>query len=138
MLIPYAFGKTAEIVGMTFDPAHPNVQALKKKHPQNWRQVMAESQGLRDVNKVKEKTAMNLFEFGAKVAQSSCSPCDMPNGPANKKHMTGASPAVTEAGEHSEELGTPEVAETEHSDAKAKMPEEGVKSAYAFGYMLGR
>ena len=80
----------------------------------------------------------NFMQFGAKVAQSTCSPCDMPNGPANKKHMTGASPAVTEAGEHSEELGTPEVAETEHSDAKAKMPEEGVKSAYAFGYMLGR
>lgn len=84
------------------------------------------------------KAGSVLASFGAKVAQSTCSPCDMPNGPANKKHMTGASPAVTEAGEHSEELGTPEVAETEHSDAKAKMPEEGVKSAYAFGYMLGR
>jgi len=89
-------------------------------------------------NSEKQSMLNDLMQFGAKVAQSTCSPCDMPNGPANKKHMTGASPAVTEAGEHSEEFGTPEVAETEHSNAKAKMPEEGAKSAYAFGYMLGR
>ena len=77
------------------------------------------------------------FNFGAKLAASSCSPCDMPNSPTNKKHMTGASPAVTEAGEHSEEIGKPEVVETEHSEAEAKQPEEGIKSAANFGKMLG-
>ena len=80
----------------------------------------------------------NFMQFGAKVAQSTCSPCAMPNSPTNKKPYTSESPAVTDASQHSEEIGVPEVAETEHSDAKAKMPEEGVKSAYAFGYMLGR
>jgi hypothetical protein len=77
------------------------------------------------------------FNFGAKIAASMCSPCDMPNSPTNKKHMTGASPAVTEAGEKSEEIGKPEVVETEHSEAEAKQPEEGVKSAANFGKMLG-
>jgi hypothetical protein len=77
------------------------------------------------------------FNFGAKLAASSCSPCDMPNSPTNKKHMTGASPAVTEAGEKSEEIGKPEVVETEHSEAEAKQPEEGVKSAANYGKMLG-
>jgi hypothetical protein len=69
------------------------------------------------------------FNFGAKIAASMCSPCDTPNSASNKKHMTGASPAVTEAGEKSEEIGKPEVVETEHSEAEAKQPEEGVKSA---------
>jgi hypothetical protein len=50
--------------------------------------------------------------------------------------MTGASPAVTEAGEKSEEIGKPEVVETEHSEAEAKQPEEGVKSALQFGTKL--
>lgn len=122
--------KVAQVTGMTYDENNSNVKKLQKQYPTTWRKVMAESQGLSDDAQAKP--------VGAKCAQSTCSPCDMPNGPANKKHMTGASPAVTEAGEHSEEFGTPEVAETEHSDAKAKMPEEGVKSAYAFGYMLGR
>ena len=64
-----------------------------------------------------EKTSMaNLYAFGAKLAKSMCSPCDMPNGPANKKHMTGASPAVLDAAEKSEELGRPEAEETEHSE----------------------
>jgi hypothetical protein len=100
----------------------------------------------------KEKNAMNLIQFGAKVAQaqsaqelvdaakdvkdeadasgklvvkkldsaknkktaaSSCAPCDMPNGPTNKKHMTGASPAVLEADEASEEI-KPKTTETKH------------------------
>jgi hypothetical protein len=127
---------------------------------------------LREAIKEKEKTAMNLKQFGAKIAgyvdlhnapkpakkqlpdhevfnnalmrahaagetptpelfgriqkehdhaqkkekkaQSSCTPCDMPNGPTNKKHTTGASPAVLEADEHSEEIGEPETTETEH------------------------
>ena len=73
--------------------------------------------------------AGSLIAIGAKLAASTCSPCDMPNSPANKKHMTGASPAVTEAGEKSEEIGKPEVTETEHSEAEAKQPEEGIKSA---------
>jgi hypothetical protein len=65
----------------------------------------------------KEKTSMaNLYAFGAKLAKSMCSPCDMPNGPANKKYMTGASPAVLDAAEKSEELGRPEAEETEHSE----------------------
>lgn len=79
----------------------------------------------------------HAFNFGAKLAASMCSPCDMPNSPANKKHMTGASPAVTEAGEKSEEIGKPPVTETEHSEAEAKQPEEGIKSAANFGRMLG-
>lgn len=79
----------------------------------------------------------HAFNFGAKLAASMCSPCDMPNSPTNKKHMTGASPAVTEAGEKSEEIGKPEVVETEHSEAEAKQPEEGIKSAAGFGKMLG-
>jgi hypothetical protein len=73
--------------------------------------------------------AGSVLAFGAKIAASMCSPCDMPNSPTNKKHMTGASPAVTEANEHSEEIGKPEVVETEHSEAEAKQPEEGIKSA---------
>jgi hypothetical protein len=77
------------------------------------------------------------FNFGAKIAASMCSPCDTPNSASNKKHMTGASPAVTEAGEKSEEIGKPEVVETEHSEAEAKQPEEGIKSAAGFGKMLG-
>lgn len=81
--------------------------------------------------------AGSVLAFGAKLAASSCSPCDMPNSPTNKKHMTGASPAVTEAGEKSEEIGKPEVVETEHSEAEAKQPEEGIKSAANFGKMLG-
>lgn len=82
----------------------------------------------------KEKTAMHPIEFGMKLAASSCTPCAMPNGPANKKHMTGASPAVLEAGQKSEEIGTPETLKTEHAEAKAKLPEEGAKSAaYVFG-----
>ena len=79
--------------------------------------------------KKKEKKAMSLIEFGAKIAQSTCTPCDMPNGPTNKKHMTGASPAVLDASQQSEEIGKPPVTETEHSEAKAKQPEEGVKAA---------
>jgi hypothetical protein len=76
------------------------------------------------------------FNFGAKIAASMCSPCDTPNSPTNKKHMTGASPAVTDASEHSEEIGKPEVVETEHSEAEAKQPEEGIKSAANYGKML--
>jgi hypothetical protein len=68
-----------------------------------------------------------------KKAQSACSPCAMPNGPTNKKPYTSASPAVTDASQKSVEIGKPPVAETEHSEAKAKQPEEGAKSAYAFG-----
>jgi hypothetical protein len=69
-----------------------------------------------------------------KKAQSSCSPCAMPNGPTNgKKPYTSASPAVTDASQKSVEIGKPPVTETEHSEAKAKQPEEGAKSAYAFG-----
>jgi hypothetical protein len=67
-----------------------------------------------------------------KKAQSACSPCAMPNGPKNKPY-TSASPAVTDASQKSVEIGKPPVAKTEHSAAKAKLPEEGVKSAYAFG-----
>ena len=122
--------KVAQVTGMTYDPNNSNVKKLQQQYPTTWRKVMAESQGLSDDLQAKP--------VGSKFAQSTCSPCDMPNGPANKKHMTGASPAVTDASEHSEEVGVPDVAKTEHSDAKAKMPEEGVKSAYAFGYMLGR
>jgi hypothetical protein len=85
----------------------------------------------------------HAFNFGAKIAASMCSPCDMPNSASNKKHMTGASPAVTEAGEKSEEIGKPPVTETEHSEAEAKQPEEGVKSAAkpdpkAMGQMFSR
>jgi hypothetical protein len=69
-----------------------------------------------------------------KKAQSACSPCAMPNGPTNgKKPYTSASPAVTDASQKSVEIGKPPVAKTEHSEAKAKQPEEGAKSAYAFG-----
>jgi hypothetical protein len=68
-----------------------------------------------------------------KKAQSACSPCAMPNGPTNKKPYTSASPAVTDASQKSVEIGKPPVTETEHSEAKAKQPEEGAKSAYAFG-----
>jgi hypothetical protein len=57
---------------------------------------------------------MNLKQFGAKLAASSCSYQSMPNSPTNKKHMTGASPAVLEADEKSEEIGKPETVETEH------------------------
>ena len=88
-------------------------------------------------DKKKEKTAMSLIQFGAKIAQSTCMPCDMPNGPTNKKHMTGSSPAVLDASQQSEEIGKPPVTETEHSEAKAKQPEEGVKSAVDFGAMMG-
>ncbi len=78
---------------------------------------------------IKTQSVMSLYSFGAKVAQSACAPCDMPNGPTNKKHMTGASPAVLDASQRSEEIGKPSVTETEHSAAKAKQPEEGVKAA---------
>lgn len=84
----------------------------------------------REAAQEKMKTA---YTFGAKVAQSACTPCAMPNGPTNKKHTTSASPAVLDAGQKSEEIGTPATTETEHSEAKAKQPEEGVKSALAFG-----
>jgi hypothetical protein len=80
--------------------------------------------------KMKMKTA---YEFGAKIAASSCSPCAMPNTPTNKKPYTSVSPAVTDASQHSEELGKPPVTETEHSEAKAKLPEEGVKAAAGNG-----
>ena len=80
--------------------------------------------------KMKMKTA---YEFGAKIAASSCVPCHTPNGPTNKKPYTSVSPAVTDAGQQSVEIGKPPVTETEHSEAKAKQPEEGVKSAYEFG-----
>lgn len=80
--------------------------------------------------KMKMKTA---YEFGAKIAASSCVPCHTPNGPTNKKPYTSVSPAVTDAGQKSVEIGKPPVTETEHSEAKAKQPEEGVKSAYEFG-----
>lgn len=66
-------------------------------------------------------------EFAAKLAQSACMPCDMPNGPANKKHTTGASPAVLAADEKSEALGRPEIEETEHSEKAIDIP--GQKTA---------
>lgn len=81
----------------------------------------------------KEKEAMSLYSFGAKIAQSACSPCAMPNAPTNKKPYTSESPAVTDASQASKEIGKPPVTETEHSAAKAKLPEEGAKSAFAFG-----
>lgn len=77
-------------------------------------------------------TPNNLYTFGAKLAQSACMPCDMPNGPANKKHTTGASPAVLEADEKSEELGRPETEETEHSEQAIDIPGK----AAAFGRKL--
>lgn len=77
-------------------------------------------------------TPNNLYAFGAKLAQSACMPCDMPNGPANKKHTTGASPAVLEADEKSEELGRPETEETEHSEQAIDIPGK----AAAFGAKL--
>jgi hypothetical protein len=114
--------KKSKITGMTFDPDNANVKKLKAQHPNNWRQVMAKSQGLSDSSRAK----------AIKKAQSACSPCAMPNGPKNKPY-TSASPAVTDASQKSVEIGKPPVTETEHSEAKAKQPEEGAKSAYAFG-----
>jgi hypothetical protein len=122
--------KVAQVTGMTYDENNSNVKKLQKQYPTTWRKVMAESQGLSDDSQA--------TPVGAKCAQSTCSPCAMPNAPTNKKPYTSASPAVTDASQHSEEFGVPDVTETEHSNAKAKMPEEGAKSAYAFGYMLGR
>jgi hypothetical protein len=120
----YSFGaKLANVTGMTFDPDHPNVKRLKARHPDNWQQIMAQSQGLSDAAQAK----------AIKKAQSSCSPCAMPNGPTNKKPYNSVSPAVTDASQKSEEIGKPPVTETEHSEAKAKQPEEGAKSAFAFG-----
>jgi hypothetical protein len=115
--------KKSKVTGMTFDPDHANVKKLKAQHPNNWRQVMAKSQGLSDSSMAK----------AIKKAQSACSPCAMPNGPTNKKPYTSESPAVTDASQKSVEIGKPPVTETEHSEAKAKQPEEGAKSAYAFG-----
>jgi hypothetical protein len=89
---------------MTFDPDNANVKRLKARHPDNWQQIMAQSQGLSDAAQAR----------AIKKAQSACSPCAMPNSPTNKKHMTGASPAVLEADEKSEEIGKPETVETEH------------------------
>ena len=115
----YALGaKLANVTGMTYDPDHANVKKLKAQHPNNWRQVMAKSQGLSDSSMAK----------AIKKAQSACSPCAMPNGPA-KKLYTSASPAVTDASQKSVEIGKPPVTKTEHSEAKAKQPEEGVKVA---------
>jgi hypothetical protein len=113
--------KVAQVTGMTYDENNSNVKKLKRQYPTTWRKVMAESQGLSDDSQAKP--------VGSKCAQSTCSPCDMPNSPTNKKHITSASPAVTDASEHSEEIGKPEVVETEHSEAKAKQPEEGIKAA---------
>jgi hypothetical protein len=79
-----------------------------------------------------EKEAMSLIAFGAKIAASSCSYQDMPNGPTNKKHTTSASPAVLEADEKSEEIGKPETDETEHSESVITD-----KQAFAFGEKLG-
>jgi hypothetical protein len=115
--------KKSKITGMTFDPDNANVKKLKAQHPNNWRQVMAKSQGLSDSSMAK----------AIKKAQSACSPCAMPNSPTNKKPYTSASPAVTDASQKSVEIGKPPVTKTEHSEAKAKQPEEGAKSAYAFG-----
>ena len=83
-----------------------------------------------DEPKKKEKEAMSLYSFGTKLAKSVCSPCDMPNSPTNKKHMTGASPAVLAADEKSEELGRPEAEHTEHSEEAVNIPG---KKAMAFG-----
>jgi hypothetical protein len=120
----YSFGaKLANVTGMTYDPDNANVKRLKARHPDNWQQIMAQSQGLSDATQAKV----------IKKAQSTCSPCAMPNAPTNKKPYTSASPAVTDASQKSEEVGKPPVTETEHSEAKAKLPEEGAKSAFAFG-----
>lgn len=120
----HSFGaKLAQVTGMTYDPDNANVKRLKARHPDNWQQIMAQSQGLSDATQAKV----------IKKAQSACSPCAMPNAPTNKKPYTSASPAVTDASQKSEEIGKPPVTETEHSDAKAKLPEEGAKSAFAFG-----
>lgn len=120
----HAFGaKIANVTGMTYDPDNENVKRLKARHPDNWQQIMAQSQGLSDATQAKV----------IKKAQSACSPCAMPNAPTNKKPYTSASPAVTDASQKSEEIGKPPVTETEHSAAKAKLPEEGAKSAFAFG-----
>jgi hypothetical protein len=87
--------------------AKPSIDLFEHIDPEN-----KEKEQLKQAY-VKE-TVMNLKQFGAKLAASSCSPCDMPHGPTNKKHMTGASPAVLEADEASEEIGQPETTETEH------------------------
>lgn len=78
-----------------------------------------------------EITRINLQQLGAKIAASSCSYHDMPNSPTNKKHMTGASPAVLEADEQSEEIGKPESDKTEHSESviSGKLAAFGVKVA---------
>lgn len=109
--------------------------------PELFTRIQDEHAAAQKKEKEKEKTAMDLIQFGMKVAQSSCTPCAMPNSPTNKqnkKHMTSASPAVLEAGEKSEEIGKPDVTETEHAEAEAKLPEEGAKSAYEFGMRCGR
>lgn len=67
-----------------------------------------------------------------KTAASSCAPCDMPNGPTNKKHMTGASPAVLEADEASEEI-KPKTTETKHDKSIVTGKEARTKKASPVG-----
>lgn len=79
--------------------------------------------------------SISALEFGAKLAKSMCSPCDMPNSPTNKKHMTSASPAVLEADEKSEEI-KPETEKTEHTEQAIDVPGQkasAVSACFDFG-----
>lgn len=121
----------------------PQARPAPAAAPQSWTQLSPAQQqavqGFYSGGQGMTKT-QSAHEFGAKLAQSTCSPCDMPNGPTNKKHMTGASPAVLEADEKSEELGRPESEETEHSEKAIDIPGKaaafGAKLAANYGGVL--
>jgi hypothetical protein len=117
----------------------PQARPAPAAAPQSWTQLSPAQQqavqGFYSGGQGMTKT-QSAHEFAAKLAQSTCSPCDMPNGPTNKKHMTGASPAVLEADEKSEELGRPESEETEHSEKAIDIP--GKAAALKFGRRLAK
>ena len=124
----YARNNAVKTTQQNLNTAKQNLQQFK----QPWEGQQKLSPALAPKPVTPAVKAGEALAFGAKLAQSMCQPCDMPNGPANKKHTTGASPAVLEADEKSEELGRPETEETEHSEQSIDIPGK----AAAFGAKL--
>lgn len=58
-----------QLTGMTFDPNNANVKALQARYPQNWMEVMGQSQGMPPVLSFAQQNA-HMFNGDAQAAQA--------------------------------------------------------------------
>jgi hypothetical protein len=57
---PFSMSMAQKPTSMTYDPNNDNVKALQTQHPQDWQNVMAQSQGVEDPTQVKAAEGFDM------------------------------------------------------------------------------